>query len=168
MATANSTISAEISDIQQRMAQVRRQMHQEVQGAVKGAQSLTDWRTLVRNYPWLALGVAAAAGYLIVPKRRWETPTVVALGTPVEVAPAAARDQPAQVRGAGWSTMGTVFSLLAPIAVRAAQNFALQRLEQWLAVHPLHPAGSGHGRESERGAGQTVPTGPSARFRDSG
>ena len=83
MATANSTISAEISDIQRRMAQVRHEMHQEVQGAVKGARSLTDWRSLVRSHPWLSLGVAAAAGYLIVPKRRWETPAVTAVDTPV-------------------------------------------------------------------------------------
>jgi hypothetical protein len=166
MATANSTISAEISDIQRRMAQVRHEMHQEVQGAVKGAQALTDWRALVRSHPWLSLGVAAAAGYLLVPGRRWETPAVVALGTPVEVAPAA-RDQPAPARRAGWSTMGTVFDLLAPIAVRAAQNFALQRLEQWLKVNPLHPAESARARQSESGVAQAVRTGPSAGFRDS-
>jgi len=156
MATANSTISAEISDIQRRMAQVRREMHQEVQGAVKGAQALTDWRALVRGHPWLALGVAAAAGYLLVPRRRRETPTVVGPGAPVEAA-AAAPDQPAQARRAGPSTIGTVFDLLAPIAVRAAQNFALQYLEQWLEALPLHPGGRGLSRESERGAGQAVP-----------
>jgi len=168
MATANSTISAEISDIQRRMAQVRHEMHQEVQGAVKGAQSLTDWRTVVRSHPWLSLGVAAAAGYLLVPKRQCKTPPVDGLGTPVEVAPATAGDQPAQARRAGRSTMATVFDLLAPIAVRAAQNFALQHLEQWLEAHPLHLAGRGQSRESQRGAGPAVPAGSPAGFRDSG
>jgi len=167
MATANSNTSAEISDIQRRMAQIRHEMHQEVQGAVKGAQSLTDWRSLVRNHPWLSLGVAAAAGYLIVPERRWETPAVVAVDTtPEQVAPAAPRDQPSQPVRSRWSTMGTVFSLLVPVALRAAQNFALQRLEQWLKVHPLHPAGKGHERKSESGAGQAVPMSPTVKFRD--
>jgi len=167
MATANSTISADISDVQRRMAQIRHEMHQEVQGAVKGAQSLTNWRSLVRSHPWLSLGVAAAAGYLIVPQRRWEAPAVTAVDTSVEVAPAAPRDQPAQPQGSQWSAMGMLFSLLAPIAVRAAQNFALQRIEQWLEVHPLHPAASAGARQSESGAASAVRTGPSGGSRDS-
>ena len=79
MATAKST-AAEITEIQRRMAQVRRELHEEVREAVKGAQSLTDWRSQVRHHPWLALGAAAAVGYLIVPRRRQEpAPTIVAV-----------------------------------------------------------------------------------------
>jgi len=170
MAPANSSTRADISDIQRRMAQIRHEMHQEVQGAVKGAQLLTDWRTLFRNHPWLSLGVAAAAGYLIVPQRRREVPAVTAVSAPpVQAAPPPApRDQPTQARRPEWSTMGTIFSLLAPLAVRVAQNYALQRFQEWLEAHPLHPAGSGHGRPDESDSMQTVPTGPPARFRDSG
>ena len=51
MATAKST-PAEINEIQRRMAQIRRELHEEVREAVKGAQSLTDWRSQVRHHPW--------------------------------------------------------------------------------------------------------------------
>ena len=61
------------------MAQIRHDMHHDVQGAVEGAQSLTDWRTLIRMNPWISLGIAATVGYLIVPKRRRETPTIVSV-----------------------------------------------------------------------------------------
>ena len=70
MAMARADSPAELSDIQRRMAQIRHDMHEEVQGAVRGAQSLTDWRSMVASHPWAALGAAAAVGYLAVPHRR--------------------------------------------------------------------------------------------------
>ncbi len=138
MATAKST-PAEIEEIQRRMAQVRHELHEEVREAVKGAQSLTDWRSQVRNHPWLALGAAAVVGYLIVPRRRREpAPAIVA------VAPAAAAAGQAVVQALPaapekkrrWGLIGSAFALLAPIAVRAAQNYAIQYLEQWIAAQP--------------------------------
>jgi hypothetical protein len=34
-----------------------------------GARELADWRYYVRRYPWAALGVAGALGYLAIPRR---------------------------------------------------------------------------------------------------
>ena len=39
-----------------------------------------------------------------------------------------------------WGLIGSALSLLAPIAVRAAQNYAIQYLEQWITAQP---AGTG-------------------------
>jgi hypothetical protein len=168
MATANLTTPTQISDIQRRMAQIRHEMHQDVQGAVKGAHSLTDWRSLVRSHPWLALGIATAAGYLIVPKRRIQTRTVVAAsGPPPEALPVAAASQAAPAMRARASTIGTVFSLVAPVAIRAAQNFALKRFEEWLERHPLHPSATGRGKEYQPGSPPAAPTGPLVGFRGS-
>jgi hypothetical protein len=135
MATAKST-PAEITEIQRRMAQIRREMHEDVREAVKGAQSLTDWRSQVRSHPWAAMGAAAVLGYLIVPKRHpAPTPAIVAVA-PAAAAPAIA--EPAKKKR--WSLIGSAFGLMAPIAVRAAQNYAIQYLEQWIAAQP---AGAG-------------------------
>ena len=135
MATAKST-PAEITEIQRRMAQIRREMHEDVREAVKGAQSLTDWRSQVRNHPWAALGAAAVLGYLIVPKRHpAPAPAIVAVA-PAAAAPAVA-EPPRKKR---WGLIGSAIGLLAPIAVRAAQNYAIQYLEQWIAAQP---AGAG-------------------------
>jgi len=148
MAMVKSSSAAEISDIQRRMAQVRHDLHQEVRGAVKDAQSLTDWRSQVRNHPWLVLGAAAAAGYLIVPKRRSESPTIVAVSSPPPVTLETASVPPAgSPRGSRWGMIGTAIGLLAPVAVRAAQNYAAYHLEQWLAEPP---GGSGATASSGR------------------
>ena len=137
MATAKSTPTAEISEIQRRMAQIRHELHIEVREAVKGAQSLTDWRSLVRNHPWATLSAMAVAGYLIVPRRRVEAPTIVAVSPAASVegtAESTASTTPTQRNR--WGILSTAFSLLAPIAVRAVQNYASQSLEQWLAQQP--------------------------------
>jgi ElaB/YqjD/DUF883 family membrane-anchored ribosome-binding protein len=179
MATAKSVATEDMSDIQRRMAQIRRDLHEEVKGAVKGAQSLTDWRSQVKSHPWLALGAAAAVGYLIVPKRRRpETPTIVAV-SPVAAAPVAgpsAMATPSSAsRKGGSGILGSVFGLLAPIAVRAAQNYAIQYMEQWLAAQqggigpaPAPGFGAGPGTEprpTAAGAGGPRPSAPSGGSR---
>ncbi|HZW33636.1 MAG TPA: hypothetical protein VFF52_23145 [Isosphaeraceae bacterium] len=148
MATAKSTTTEQILDIQRRMAQMRHELHVDAREVVKGAQSLTDWRSLVRNHPWLSLSAAAAVGYLIVP-RRAERPTVVAVSPPVPVSAAATPAPPERPpRRNRWGILSTVMGLLGPIAVRAAQNYALQAMEQWLAAQPRGgplPTGPGGG-----------------------
>jgi hypothetical protein len=167
MATAKSTTTAEVSDIQRRMAQIRHELHQEVQEAVKGAQSLTDWRSQVRNHPWLALGAAAAVGYLVVPKRRSETPAIASVRPPayglVAAAPVAPVSQP---RGSSWSVLGTAFNLLAPVAVRAAQNYVLHNLEQMLTPQPSGPAETRPGPRPGGGARTASPFGAPGQPRD--
>jgi hypothetical protein len=144
----------EISDIQRRMAQIRLEMHQDIRGAVQGAQSLTDWRSLVRNHPWIALGGAAAAGYLIVPRRERKAPAVVLpMSTAAEAPPLARRSQPVEARRSEVGSFGTILSLVAPVAIRAAQNYLLKRFEQWLEKHPLHPAGNSDRRRNDTASG---------------
>ena len=166
MEAAKPITSMEITDIQRRMARIRHDMHQEVQGAVKGAQSLTDWRGFVIGHPWLAISVASIVGYLVVPKRRVENPTIVNVGPPspdLNVA-TAQRSQAAIAPRTRSSTLGTAFALLAPIVVRAGQNYALSYLEAWLAQHPLSPGSSG----TQPGSTQSHPTrsDPSPRIRE--
>ena len=166
MATAKATTTAEILDIQRRMAQIRHELHVEAREVVKGAQSLTDWRSLVRNYPWLALGAVAAVGYLIVP-RRSETPTVVAVNPPALAASLPAQpEQPPRRRR--WGILSTALGLLGPIVVRAAQNYAIQSMEQWLAAQPSGgPAPTEPGpRPGGGGARPTIPFGSPGRPRD--
>jgi hypothetical protein len=169
MAMTKPSSSMDAADIQRRMAQIRHVMHQEVQGAVQGARTLTDWRSLVKSYPWLSLSVAAAVGYFVVPKRRKETPTVVTVAAPGPefLANAGSGTQDERARSTRWTLLGTAFSLLAPIAVRAAQNYALTYFEQWLANHPLAPSGGKEHDGSGRPASEPLrSSGPSSRLRD--
>ncbi len=63
-----STAPPEIDEIRKKMAQIRRDLHADVQGVVQGAEAATDWRRFVRGYPWASMGVALAVGYMIVPQ----------------------------------------------------------------------------------------------------
>jgi hypothetical protein len=162
-------MTAEISEIQRHMAQIRRDMHHEVQGAVRGAQSLTDWRSLVSNHPWLALGTAATVGYLVVPNRRRDAQTFVAVGPTANLVPPPApfvRNAP-PLQSATWNIWKAVYGLVAPVAMRAAQNYALQHLERLLAAHPFMFPDTPPSSEKAAGPGRPAAhPGPAARFLD--
>lgn len=128
---------SEIAEIQRQMARIRHEMHQEVQGAVKSARLLTEWRNLVAGHPWICVSLATVAGYMMVPRRPTLATTQrhVAAPTPELLANAGTRSQIDQPARGGWSILGMTFNLLAPVAARAAQNYVLGQLEQWLSQH---------------------------------
>jgi hypothetical protein len=164
MPTHSGANSAEITDIQRRMAQIRRDMYQDVQGAVRGAQSLTDWRSIIANHPWGALGIAIGVGYLVVPHRAEPLATQKNLAAALEEAKAAATP-PTSSRTGGFRPIGLAFSLLAPVLVRAAQTYAFNHLEQWLAGHPLITKDTDRGFRTEPGrAGPGDVAAPTVRF----
>jgi hypothetical protein len=170
MAAAKPTAVTDVAEIQRRMAQIRHDMHQEVRGAVKGAQLLTDWRSLVKSYPWLSISLATVAGYVIVPRRRATNATTMITGIPAQIHSVVADvpAQPPQRSRSAWSILGTTFSLLAPVAARAAQNYALGHLEQWLAEHPLSPSPSQSPNGPDGEFGQPLPTDATNRLRHFG
>jgi len=56
-------------DIQREMREVRAELREDVQELVGNARQMGDWTIYVRAYPWLCVGAALAAGFLIVPSR---------------------------------------------------------------------------------------------------
>ncbi|MBW3541179.1 MAG: hypothetical protein KY476_13000 [Planctomycetes bacterium] len=59
----------EAAEIRREMAELRRELNVDAEGIVESARTVTNWRYYVRTYPWASLGVAAALGYLVVPRR---------------------------------------------------------------------------------------------------
>jgi hypothetical protein len=151
MPRSSAASSVEIGELQRRMAQIRREMHEDVQGAVRGAQSLTDWRSIAGSHPWAALSVAVGVGYLLVPHRKSQPKanTGAIAEAPREQAIVTASSQ---TRNVGFRPVGAAFGLLAPVLIRAAQNYALNYFEQWLAAHPFNPRESDRGRRLEPSA----------------
>lgn len=136
-----ATAPNEIEEIRRHMAQIRRELHEDVQDVVAGAEAVADWRRYLRMYPWAAVGLAFAAGYLIVPKRRRSVPRDVARQVDVaEVREAIkqAHDAGAGEKKRGKSLIAAGLGMLAPLAWRAAQNYALSYLEQWIAQQQQH------------------------------
>ena len=128
------------------MAQIRRDLHEDVKGVVQGAEAATDWRRFIRNYPWASMGVALAVGYVVVPRRHRPTTTVqIAAPTgPAQVIPIESFKAAEPEKKKGKGLVGTLFGLVAPVALRAVQGYALQFAEQWMAQRvaqqmQLHP-----------------------------
>jgi hypothetical protein len=72
---ANSDESAE--EIRKRMAELRRELtcdvddvSRSVREVGRSAREMASPLYLIRNYPWASAAVAAAVGYVLVPKRR--------------------------------------------------------------------------------------------------
>ncbi len=65
------TVSAhdEAEAIQRHMREVRVELRDDVREMVVSANNMADISRYVRAYPWLCVGAALAAGYLIVPQR---------------------------------------------------------------------------------------------------
>ena len=67
----------EIDEIRRQMAQIRHDLHQDVSNVVSGVSEVVnevsgvmDWRSALRGHPYMLVGAALAAGYLIVPRRK--------------------------------------------------------------------------------------------------
>ena len=170
-----STASPEFDDIRKRMAQIRRDLHEDVKGVVEGAEAATDWRRFIRNYPWACMGAAALVGYMVVPKKHRPTTTIQV--APAEVARIVAPAEPVRLvepkeTKKGKGLLGTAFGLLAPMAFKAAQGYALQFAEQWMAqklaqqmaIHPEMASAFGIKEPEPQGRGPRVSPPGSPRF----
>ena len=60
-----ATGSNDIDEIYHRMAVIRRELHTNVRESVAGAEAFADWGRYTWTYPWIALGAAAAVGYVV-------------------------------------------------------------------------------------------------------
>lgn len=105
--------------IRQRMEEVRCDLDEDVQEIVESARDMGDWRSYVRSYPWACLGAAAVAGYLLVPRRPWETLARLAnQGRVLASSPLPRQD----------STGGLLLSLVSNLVIRGVSSYALQQV----------------------------------------
>ena len=73
-----ATGSNDIDEIYHRMAVIRRELHTNVRESVAGAEAVVDWGKYTWTYPWIALGAAAAVGYLVYTGSRQRVTTDIA------------------------------------------------------------------------------------------
>lgn len=155
MASADQSVD----DIRRQMAEIRSQLHHDMTRVVGEATSVTDWRSYVRERPWLFLGGAFAMGYVLVPRRtRPDTPAPMAV---VDLGPRQTPERPRQPLF--WRAIKTVGGLVVPVAFRAAQGYALRWVEDYLVNHPPGPMVGGMMPDPSQGRGRE-PAGGAERF----
>src|SRR4051812_33689185 len=104
------------------MAQIRRELHEDVREVVASAEAVTDWKRYIRMYPWAAIGVAVAVGYLVVPRRHRTVPSDIATQADVAKVREVVRDAKKEAKEpARKGLIGMALGFAAPIALRAAQ-----------------------------------------------
>ena len=105
------------------MHSVRRDVGDDVQGIVASAKTLTDWRHYAKHHPWLCLGAAFAAGYVLVPARKAPmSDQARELADLLKKANRVAAGVPSE------SSIGKkLFATAAPLLVRGALSMATQR-----------------------------------------
>lgn len=59
----------EASDVVARMVALRRELASDVEQVGESARAMTDWTSYVRRFPWATVGLAAAAGFMLVPRK---------------------------------------------------------------------------------------------------
>src|SRR5271157_5006831 len=131
-----ATVRIETDDIRRQMAEIRSRLHQDVRGVVNVATTAADWRSYVRGRPWLAIGLAFTSGFLLVPGRSRPS-TLVVQPPAVDL-----RNLKAAVKAneAGRLPLLRWFlRAVGPIAVRAAQSYALNHVENLLANQQTGP-----------------------------
>lgn len=116
-------------DLQARMAQLRGELRTDVTRTTAAAKQLTDWRYYVRQYPWATAAAVAAAGFLLVPRKR-ERPLLDEAALEKMVAEKRVVVIPQKPTEAKKSMVGAIGSLVAAAATRAAMNYASHRFAE--------------------------------------
>jgi len=119
------------------MAVIRRELHTNVRESVAGAEAVVDWGRYTWTYPWIALGAAAAVGFVVYTSGHQKVTADTASladgaqpGEPVAGARAVGRGR----WGTGQNLLLGAWGILFPVAVRAGQNYMLNWLEQQYAT----------------------------------
>lgn len=108
---------SELHAIVSRMRATREELPLDVNATTQAIKQTLDWRTYVRKYPWVCVGLAAGVGYLIAPKGRRSR-------VREEARRFVERSSPAK----GPSETKTLFAMVAPLIVNAAVRAVVPRV----------------------------------------
>jgi len=117
-------------DLRRQLAAARASLSRDAQAVASDARTLVDWRHHLRAHPWLAVGGAAAVGFLLAPRRRRRSAAD-------DVAPAQVAGQqagpsavePPKVRAMAASLASTVATMMLRQSASLAGQLALAWLE---------------------------------------
>ena len=134
---------SEADEIQRQMREVRAELRADVKDLMNSAQNMGDWTRYVRAYPWLCVGAALAAGYLVVPMRPLvvhpDPKTLFKLAKEHDLV-MKPDDRPAQKKKGGL--VAQLLSMAAAAALQGGLRIATQQLsEAFNTAHKPHSNG---------------------------
>ncbi|AMV40866.1 hypothetical protein [Planctomyces sp. SH-PL62] len=162
---------SDVDEIRRQMALIRREMHTSASNVVSEVEQAMDWRSVIRNHPYIALGAGLAVGYFVVPRRK-KTRRVVEIAAdalPLSTADAAPRpllfqppappEKPSKPLGRRLLSWGV--GMLWPLVGQSVQAYAAVWLEDQLKQHlNLKPPGEFVPPSSSGRPGESYDGGP--------
>lgn len=133
-----------IEQVREEMRQIRSNLDDEVATFVQSTRGLFNWRSYVGHAPWLCLGAAALAAYLVVPsKSKVVSPTPEQFAELAKHARVTLADTgpQAKVKSLGRELAGVALGML----VRAGLSVATQQFNQFINRPPGPPEPLGPG-----------------------
>jgi hypothetical protein len=130
-------------EIRRQMQCARQRVRNEVEEVVQDAKQFADWRFYPRRFPWATLGVAAAVGYALIPRRlEILSPDVDTLQELARQHRLVVENKPAPSRKRGL--LDAVLSLTGRALLRAGVAYASQyvgkRFDHAAGLHEEMPA----------------------------
>jgi hypothetical protein len=125
----------DVDAIRHQMARIRRRRHVQVRGLLSNAERVVHLGRQLEPYAWSALGAGAATALWLVTGRAAKARAGrVANGGVVNVPQRFANDPPGRSeRPKLQQRAGDAWSMIVSAVIRAAQNYAAQRLASWIA-----------------------------------
>jgi hypothetical protein len=132
--------TSDADDIQKQMREVRAELREDVQDLVVSAHKMADVAAYVKAYPWLCVGAALAAGYLIVPQRavivRPDAEALIELAKKHKLVVKMNNEAAPQKKRGGL--FGDLVGLAAATLLQVGLKTATSQLSQALAPPPQH------------------------------
>jgi hypothetical protein len=128
-------------EILEQMQTIRSALRKDAAAIVENAKLSVDWRNYVERYPWISLGIAAALGYLLVPRRRLRDS---------DVAQKVAREVQVAAQPSKEQSQGFLIGVALPFIAKAALQGGLSLVQSRMREHFDGRAGQVKEPEAQR------------------
>jgi len=143
--------SREAEEVRERMEEVRRDLGVNVHELVENVRVRSDWHYYFQKYPWVVLGTAVAAGYLLVPRRSPPVaPDVKSVLDLIRHPDLLVKSPPPEPRS---SLLSKVVSAGSGLVLRGLMTYATQQAGRMFNSTPEPSTENGHGGGYSNGAG---------------
>ncbi|MEQ9409776.1 MAG: hypothetical protein RIK87_18720 [Fuerstiella sp.] len=141
MATSTTTGDETANQFRREMALVRRELDADIKDVTAQAKELTDWRQYVKRAPWISIGIAAAAGFMMVPRK-----LDLEIVDPSTIAKLLKQHRivvESPLKAAAKAGLGsTLFGLISTTVLRAAIGVGSQRITELMSSQQSDQTGS--------------------------
>jgi hypothetical protein len=129
-----ATTESEVDIMRQRMSHLRSQITTEAADMAASARKLTDWRYHFRKMPWVAIGGAAALGFLLVPRKQRGVERAAEFTQEKLIELARAINPSAMPKQQSFSLGRTLFSSLSGPIAKAAAGIVASHVATFMAA----------------------------------